>query len=286
MSVSELFTGEPTLVPAGLRGYRTWSFVSLSGLLRSTGLSHSWCEAPYDGTTEQAQCLALAAHAPGPRHPAPQADCTCGLYAWYDPTDRRIPLGGCTGPVFGVVQATGRVVLGTHGMRAERLEVVAITAEDEHTRHLLRWYGYPVHDSAEAMLAAYPPEDVSALVQHECDGGCLERASGPGRLTGAAAQWQALMQQLPRQQALDITRRVVTEAVNQAVASGANCLVTIATALRAEADRITAEAKKDDDERRRRESDPKAHALEQRKRRNTGPSAPSLFRAAMMRRGQ
>jgi hypothetical protein len=81
----------------------------------------------------------------------------------------------------GVVRASGRIILGTEGFRAERAEVEALyyspIAEVAYERfhlgkdyygmlHLLgEAYGVPVFDSWEEAVAAMPPSDVSELLK-------------------------------------------------------------------------------------------------------------------------
>lgn len=73
----------------------------------------------------------------------PELRCTCGFYASYDPTHNfftevmtnnsawlyNLP------PVFAVVEASGRVLMGSKGVRAERMEVKAIALDMEHINH-------------------------------------------------------------------------------------------------------------------------------------------------------
>lgn len=283
--VRDLFAGESSLVPGTLRGYRTWLGITPhTGRLQSTGLSwHAWGPAPYAGASHTAECYAgwgWGGNEPCTDHEAPAAECTCGLYAWYDPADRRIPLTGCSGPVFGVVQATGRVILGTHGFRAQRMEVLAVTSEDEATRTQLRRYGYPVHDSAEAMFAAYPPENVSGLVDHACEGECLERAS---YVTGSLRIGNTLVP-LP---AMPAGAWVEVQIVNGAVRIR-SLVAGLHTAW------IEVSRKPASQTAPKQPSCPTQgpmhgpltvaqQALEDRRRRNTGPTGQSLFRSALKR---
>lgn len=170
-----LFRGQALLVPDALRGYRTWAGVTVDRRLRSTGVTHAWSPACFVGEAsageESARCLAV----PQDQHPAPERTCSCGIYGWYHPDDTRI----VSAPIFGAVRLSGRVVLGTHGFRAERASVLALTVADPLVRHELRLLGYPVYDSRAELLEAFPPEDVSALTGHRCGpGDCLPLALG------------------------------------------------------------------------------------------------------------
>jgi hypothetical protein len=74
----------------------------------------------------------------------PRLECTCGFYASYDPQTNffeeyamQAGMGGLTvdlPPIFAVVEATGRVLMGTKGVRAEKMEVKAICVDLLHVR--------------------------------------------------------------------------------------------------------------------------------------------------------
>jgi hypothetical protein len=264
MSLDDLFRGDAAFVDGRLRGYRAWRGVSLGGQLLSTGMSYLWRK---DAHTEPevASCLTYLDEV----HPAPDARCRCGIYGWYDPADERIPHPAASGSVFGVVQATGRVILGTHGFRAEKAQVLAVTADDPEQREHLRAAGYRVFDTRDELLAAYPSDDVSALVDHRCDGTCQERALGRGgwlHVTSASHQahvhWSSAVFTVSWQQ------------VQAVFAQGGNVIQQVAGAVAAEADKVR-------EERKAAAADPRRHALEQRRQRGTGPGAPNLFRAAL-----
>ena len=55
-------------------------------------------------------------------HTSPSMQCTCGIYAWYAPDDA----GMLSARVFGVVEASGLVLMGDSGFRAERARIVAV----------------------------------------------------------------------------------------------------------------------------------------------------------------
>lgn len=147
------------LVPGELRGYRQFE-------LRPDGLYplvHSRT-GPWEGTLHRARCST------GAEHEAPDADCRCGLYAWYLPGSATVSLG----PVAAVVAARGRCILGDRGFRASRarIEAVALPAavrfQPAAARRARRMLGerYPdtrVYPSARAMLKDFPPHDVTSL---------------------------------------------------------------------------------------------------------------------------
>ncbi len=150
---------EPALVPGELRGYRQFQ-------LRPDGLySLVHCESgAWDGGLHRARC------AVGGDHPAPAADCRCGLYAWYLPGSAVVSLGVASA----VVAARGRCILGDRGFRAAgaRIEAVTLPAPVRwnppaacRARRMLAVH-YPqtrVYGSPRRMLRDYPPHDVGEL---------------------------------------------------------------------------------------------------------------------------
>lgn len=195
-------TGPETVVPAALRGYRTWR-ITRDGQLRSTAFDYVW---PTAGE-RKAECrrgpTARVVPVPGMpgiarledvedhRDEAPGEDCKCGFYGWYDPADARM----VDAPVFGAIEVAGRVKVGGHGFRAERARLVALVVTPEmRTRvgaaELLRRLEVdevPVYEDRPSLLADFPPDDVSHLVKHECDPACMEEIlylTMAGRVSG------------------------------------------------------------------------------------------------------
>lgn len=170
MSLQDLCTGPDTVVPAALRGYRTWR-LGEGGELLSTAHDYQWRTG-----IDRAECRRLVSGAQSHATPAPATGCSCGFYGWYDPTDVRM----VDAPIVGAVEVSGRVKLGSHGFRAERARVLGVVVPPalHHTTagaHLVAQLEddlVPVYESLEAMQAALPPDDVSDLVQHECDYAC------------------------------------------------------------------------------------------------------------------
>jgi hypothetical protein len=155
------FAGAAALVPGELRGYRRF-WLSEDGLHPTVhGRAMTW-----SGDLEHARC------AVGQEHPAPAANCACGLYGWYHPGDAGRDMG--LGDVPAVIAVRGRVVLGDHGFRAEtaRVEAVALswltTASPGARRRARETLSqrYPhatVYGTRRAMLRAHTPHDLSAL---------------------------------------------------------------------------------------------------------------------------
>lgn len=179
-----LCTGEPALIPGALTGYRTFS-LNGSGQIKSTNVDHVW-----DNADQTARCLQLAARCRCPLctslsavmgghpavaepHAAPAVDCACGIYGWYAPDDTRI----VPADVFAAVRVEGRALLGTHGFRAERVRLLGVVLPEGHRPDGLQQLisqGVTVHETRTALLKAYPPEDVSGLVEHTCEEGCTK----------------------------------------------------------------------------------------------------------------
>jgi hypothetical protein len=187
MTIQEMCSGDETVVPAALRGYRTWS-LDPAGRLRAAALPYLW-----QMGEQHAECMVGSRSAAGlvparvqgcdcfycrrPKpHAAPDSGCQCGFYGWYSPDDTRL----MDRPVFGAIEVTGRVLLGTHGFRAERARVLGLVLPTWPPTDLLRDYCksrlVPTFDSRDELVAQLPPDDVSQLVAHTCEGdpACLE----------------------------------------------------------------------------------------------------------------
>jgi hypothetical protein len=111
-----------------------------------------------------------------PRHKdrAPAAGCSCGYWAYYDPS-RLDKISQYLTPanvhVTGSISAHGKVVLGTEGFKAERVVIEALCLENPGSRaypsaakFIAARYDLPVFAKYKEMLEAFPPADVSGLV--------------------------------------------------------------------------------------------------------------------------
>ena len=159
-------SGRP-LVAGTLRGYRKWQAVR--SVPESSGLLPLASVAIRDvvwGETLSARCLASgveyfdASYA----HRAPERACRCGIYAWYQPGDPNIT---GTGGVFGVIEASGLIFMGTQGFRAEHATIVAVVAYRRRIRNACAHAGIAVYGRRSHLINDYPPEDVSALIDSE-----------------------------------------------------------------------------------------------------------------------
>lgn len=113
---------EVDLVPGTLRGYRAWRV--LNGQLRAISQSTIWTD---EGLV--ARCFANGYCAQMcercmEMHKAPVRECTCGIYAMYGLVDV-VAAYGSNVVVTGVIEASGKILLGTKGFRAEKARIVA-----------------------------------------------------------------------------------------------------------------------------------------------------------------
>ena len=159
--------GRP-LVAGSLRGYRTWRLQRRRSRpsgdtlpLTSVTRRVVW------GPTLTARCTpddmanltGAAATLPGD-HAAPAAECHCGIYGWYDPADT----GMLRARVFGVVEASGLVLMGDRGFRAERAKIVAVVTRNRRLTAACEQAGIAVYRRRRDLLRDCPPEDLSALL--------------------------------------------------------------------------------------------------------------------------
>lgn len=153
------------VVPGFLRGYRCWrldaSELELYPLHVNLG---PWRE-----------CKLRAYCSSDPNHPAPQASCSCGIYATYESEGYSYQLPNFwsyyVGPgahiVHGSIKAAGRIILGDSGFRAERAEVEALWGPG--ARRIARVYEIPWFLTRRKFLKHFPPHDVSGLLEENPD---------------------------------------------------------------------------------------------------------------------
>jgi hypothetical protein len=159
--------GRP-LVPGSLRGYRTWQLAgpheTPDGMLPLTSVTRPhvvW------SPTLSARCVPLDDGCPSPGqstppadHSAPQPGCNCGIYGWYGPDDT----GMLDAPVFGTFQASGLVLMGERGFRAERAQITAVATWNRWVTAACTQAGIAVYRWRRHLLRDYPPEDLSSLL--------------------------------------------------------------------------------------------------------------------------
>lgn len=176
-------SGKP-LVPGSLRGYRTWRPASRlenvpDGMLPMTSVTRRdvlWtptmtaaCTPDVGPTTRRP--------APDGSHAAPSTGCKCGIYAWYAPDDTAL----MRARVFGAVEASGLVLMGDRGFRAERARVTAIVTRRPRLAAACTRAGIKVYRRRRDLLREHPPDDVTALLGERPDPPPVEPAPTPPR---------------------------------------------------------------------------------------------------------
>jgi hypothetical protein len=140
------------LIPAPLYGLRTWRVAADE---HGEALSASCKDTPWPdgGAWLEATCDGPGGHA------APDADCTCGVYAWHPSraSARRVLASRFELP--GIVEAIGAIELQDDGFRAQRARPFALVVTPgrnaARTRRLARRYDAQVAevDDADGLLA-------------------------------------------------------------------------------------------------------------------------------------
>lgn len=154
-------TGADLLVPGSVVGFRQFR-VRPDGSLAPLFVD----DAPWRVGVTEARCTLDRAHRP------PDPGCRCGLYAWYHPDDAL--LHRAPGLVTAAVRLEGRIVLGEHGLRAERGEVTAVCLPSRlttphRTRQRVartiraRHPQVEVYDDVRAFRRGCPPDDLTGL---------------------------------------------------------------------------------------------------------------------------
>jgi hypothetical protein len=162
------YKGTDSLIIDSVIGYRQWFFVgnSLIGTMSvdwNTGNLRAECK-NNSGEVEIS-------------HKAPHLGCTCGIYAHYLPLES---YHSWSRRVFGVVEASGRILMGTKGFRAEKAKIVALaglgghnewfevvsTASEEDVQEVIDFatsIGVPYFPTVEKMVLEFPQKDLSSL---------------------------------------------------------------------------------------------------------------------------
>ena len=160
------------LVPGSLRGYRSWRRIGRrtrvpEGMLPLAAVTRT---AVLWAPTLRAECTEpdLSNLSPARRrltdaHRSPEPSCECGIYAWYRPDDSAAMDAGVYG-AFGVIQASGLVLMGDRGFRAEHAQIIAIVTWNKRVAAACEEAGIAVYRRRRDLLRDYPPEDLSALL--------------------------------------------------------------------------------------------------------------------------
>lgn len=185
------FTGDDReLVPGALRVYREWEVtrhgelkpIAHSGYTWGEGWNRAHCAIrgpltfdSYDEIQEYIDRLAreglrssaLIAEAELMKaflEHVPDAECSCGFYAYYHPRLIHGQRHPSSDKVFGVAEVAGRVLMGTKGVRAERARVIAVVGPTGRRAELIKKrYGIEVFPTRKELLKKYPPTSVKEL---------------------------------------------------------------------------------------------------------------------------
>ena len=162
------------LVPGSLRGYRSWRRIGRRAHVPSrhaaVGRDHPsfravGADAPRGVHRTRAR-QPEPARRPPDAHRSPAPSCECGIYAWYVPDDTMAMDAGFFG-AFGVIQASGLVLMGDRGFRAERAQIIAVVTWNKRVAAACAEAGIAVYRRRRDLLRDYPPEDLSALLGHD-----------------------------------------------------------------------------------------------------------------------
>jgi hypothetical protein len=155
------------LVAGTLRGYRSWQLAPRDvpldpGVLPLASVTRPQVTWP-PALSASCKSVEVMRGEPQATHRAPERECHCGIYAWYSPADART----FSAEVFGVVEASGVVMLGTRGFRAERARIAAVATRNRRVAAACGDAGIPVYRRRRDLITDHPPDDVSTLVGDE-----------------------------------------------------------------------------------------------------------------------
>lgn len=162
------YKGSEYLILESVLGFRQWSWIrnQLVGTM-SVDWNKGYLEA---------ECKRYCRDEERACEFSPDPDCVCGIYAHYLPLESYSSRYG----VFGVVEASGRILMGTKGFRAEKAKIVALAGYGElnewfevtvpgypeTTRGLVDFctsIGVPYFPTVEKMVIEFPQKDLSSL---------------------------------------------------------------------------------------------------------------------------
>lgn len=152
---------EAEFAPGSIRGVRAWNVHPVHDELR--GLTYPM---PWGPGQNEARCyrlmpfevlLSRTPSFPIQGHRVPEPECTCGFYAYFGGVQTYPGPTEFSPFVFGVIEAFGRVLIGTQGFRAEKARILALTSF--YPAEMLRRYGnIPMFDNFGKMIAEFPPD--------------------------------------------------------------------------------------------------------------------------------
>lgn len=159
----ERFTGEQELVPGKLRGFRWFrtnenSRYGIGAVFKPVAWRvhmSAKCYSVNNGQATNKHCS------------SPNIECHCGIYAYYSPPFVET-LRAADDLMYGVIEVTGRVLLGSSGFRAENASIVAIARPPtKASESRLEKAGVAVYGSRIELEEYWLPDDVSELVELE-----------------------------------------------------------------------------------------------------------------------
>ena len=163
------YKGEELLVLEPVLGFRQWYWKE--GSISSYG-SSKWSDGSLTSVCERFSVLGETKE----DHSSPDIDCSCGIYAHYLPIESYER----TYNIFGVIEASGKLFMGTKGFRAEKARIVALAGLGPSTQ----WFttkektrgiypkdvvdfcssiGVPYLPTVKQMVYEFPQVDLSSL---------------------------------------------------------------------------------------------------------------------------
>lgn len=153
---------DSVLLPSSIIGFKHWSFQN--NVPKSSHYA-DWSNGKWEAVCGKHK-----------EHKSPDVDCTCGIYAHYLPMES-YSIGPAA--VLGVVEASGKIVMGTKGFRAEKMKILALAGIGTTNKWfefietfdacipVLEKYceplGIDMFTDVREMKAKYPQTDLSAL---------------------------------------------------------------------------------------------------------------------------
>lgn len=156
---SEEFEG-PTLYPTTVRGYRAFSWRPDGTLTGTAQQGFQWRPGWNDATCHppmMAMTTWWSTGSPRPEHKAPVNGCGCGFWAYWTGENDRVYGGNLSG----VIEAKGRAIVGTLGMRVEKARIVALVQPDAIT-------AVSRLSAAQRRMWKIIPLDVAVLAAVQC----------------------------------------------------------------------------------------------------------------------
>lgn len=162
-----------SLYPGTLRGYRVWELskgpimrrpilkpIVIRGRAWRPQLNRAKCKI---GWTDKLSRYGMGLHSFDPK-------CTCGLYAVHDPLDAPYVSGLKLG-IFGSIKASGVVVIGGRGFRAEKAQIEALCClsflgeHNEQAERVARRYAVPLYSNPRELIDNFPPNEFHSSIK-------------------------------------------------------------------------------------------------------------------------